>query len=114
MKHKKSNFRILTECDHGYIGICDCCREFNFAYKNTLLTFQEDEMCRFFDWVIANRNSPEHYMPMQHGRSKVFSSPNSNLFLVYHDDELDEILLMYSQTKLMIEAQKVLLSNRMN
>ena len=114
MNHKKSRFRILAECNNGYIGACDCCLEFNFAYKNILLTFQEDEMRRFFDWIISNRNLPEHYMPTQHGRSKVFSSPNSNLYLVFHDDELNEIIVMYSEIKLMLEAQKVLLYNRMN
>ncbi len=114
MKHQKSCFRILTECDNGYIGVCECCQEFNFAYKNILLTFQEEEMCRFLDWVIANRNSRQHYMPLRHGRNKVFSSPNSNLFIAFHDKELDEIALMYNETKLILEAQKVLLSSRMN
>lgn len=114
MRHKKSHFKIFTESQNGYIGMCECCSEFNFAYKNTLLTFQEEDMERFFDWIIENRNSPHHYMPMHHGRSKVFSSPNSNLFLVYHDDELDEIVRMYNETKLILEARKVLLHNRMN
>ncbi len=112
--HKESSFRILTETENGYIGVCVCCQEFNFAYKNVLLTFQEEEMFRFFDWVIDGRNAAGHYMPLRHGRDKVFSSPDSNLFIVYNDNELDEIIDMYNEAKLMLEAQKVLLSNRMN
>ena len=112
--HKESPLNILAECNNGYISVCECCNEFNFAYKNILLTFQEEDMLRFFDWIIENRNSPHHFMPMHHGRSKVFSSPNSNLFLVFHDNELDEVVRMYNETRLILEARKVLLQNRMN
>jgi hypothetical protein len=114
MDHKKSSFRILAECDHGYIGICDCCREFNFAYKNILLTFQEEEICRFFDWIISKRNCPKHMMPLHNGRDRVFSSLNSNLFLAFHDSELEDIIQLYQQTRIMLEAERMLLANRMN
>jgi hypothetical protein len=71
-------------------------------------------MKRFFDWIIENRYSPHHYMPMHHGRSKVFSSPNSNLFLVFYDNELDEITRMYNETLIILDTRKVLLHNGMN
>lgn len=112
--HKKTSFKILAETDNGYIGVCECCNEFNFAYKNVLLTFQEEELFQFFEWIIAKRDSPGHFMPLRHGRDKLFSSPNSNLFIVYNDCELDEIVLMYNETLLILEARKVLLANRMN
>lgn len=114
MRHKKSSFSILAETDNGYIGVCECCREFNFAYKNILLTFQEEEMYRFFDWVITKRNCPKHYMPLRHGRDRVYSSPNSNLFIAFHDKEVDEIEQMYNEVKIVLEAQRVLLTNRLN
>lgn len=112
--HTKTSFKILAETDNGYIGVCACCNEFNFAFKNVLLTFQQEEMFRFFEWIIARRDSPEHYMPLHHGRDKLFSSPNSNLFIVYNDDELNEIVMMYNEALLILEARKVLLSTRMN
>lgn len=112
--HQNSSFRILSECLHGYIGMCECCREFNFAYKTVLLTFQEDSMAIFFEWIMASRFLPEHYMPLRHGSRRIFSSPHGNLFLVYRDEEIDQILQLYSQVRLILEAEKVLLSNRMN
>jgi hypothetical protein len=114
MKHKVSQFKILSECDHGYIGVCECCHEFNFAYKNILITFQEEEMNRFLDWVVTRRNCPQHYMPLRYGRNKVFSSPNSNLFITFHDKELDEVEQLYNEMKIVLEAQRVLVSSRRN
>ncbi|MFZ6013095.1 MAG: DUF6686 family protein [Bacteroidota bacterium] len=114
MKHTNSHFKILAECANGYVGICECCREYNFAYKTFLITFQEDEMQRFFEWLIANKKSPQHYMPMHHGRNRVFSSRNSNLYLTFSEEELEEIIQLYHQTQILQQAQYVLLSSRMN
>lgn len=112
MKHTDSHFKILAECPEGYIGVCECCREFNFAYKTILLSFQEDEMHQFFDWL--NSRTPEHYMPMRHGRNRIFSSPHSNLFLTFSDEEMTEIAQLYHQTEILLQAQRLLLANRMN
>jgi len=114
MNHTKSSFRMLAECGNGYLGICECCREYNLAYKTFLITFQEDEMHRFFEWMIANQNAPQHYFPMSHGRTRVFSSPNSNLFLTFSDEELGEIIKLYHETSLLMQAEYILLVNRMN
>ncbi|MEJ0054658.1 MAG: DUF6686 family protein, partial [Bacteroidota bacterium] len=47
----EDNFEILAECEDGYVGICKYCQEFNYSYKNILLTFQEQEMNNFFRMV---------------------------------------------------------------
>ena len=112
--HKNDRFKTLSEHEHGYIGMCLCCQEFNFAYKNVLIGFREDEMENFFEWIRANQFNPDHYTQLQHGRSRIFTSPHSNLYLVFTDEEIEEILEMYTETKLVLEAQRVLLSNRMN
>lgn len=114
MGHENSRFKILSENNEGYIGVCECCQQYNFAYKTVLLTFPEDDFHRFFDWLITNRFAPQHYAPLHHGRSRMFSSPHSNLYLVYADEELDDITHLYQEASLILEAQKLLLSNRMN
>lgn len=111
MNHKNSKFRILSECKHGYIGVCKCCQEFNFAYKTILVSFQEDEMLRFFDWLISKRHSPEHYMPLHNGRNRVYASQHSNLFIAFRDKELDEIETMYNEMKIIRDTQRILLSD---
>jgi hypothetical protein len=114
MQHQETTFRVLAECVDGYIGVCTCCREFNFAYKTVLVSFQEEEMHRFFEWLIVNCKTREHYMPLRHGRNRVFSSPNSNLFLAFNDDELEEIEGLYQQVLLLLQAESLLLADRSN
>lgn len=106
--HTQSPFKILSECPNGYIGVCECCNEFNFAYKTTLISFQEDELHIFFDWLISGQHLPEHYLPLAHGRSRVFTTPHSNLFLTYSDVEMEEIINLYRQTVLMLDICNVL------
>jgi hypothetical protein len=108
MHKATSNFQVLAECDNGYIGVCSCCLEFNFAYKTVLLSFQEEEMTRFFDWLIDRRSCPKNYLPMRHGRNRIFSSPNSNLYLTYNDEELDEIIRLYNEARIVLETQRIL------
>src|SRR5690349_4147625 len=111
MQHDETAFRVLAEGIDGYLGVCTCCRKFNFAYKTVLLSFQEDEMHRFFDWLITNSKNREHYAPLRHGRNHVFSSPHSNLFLTFNDQELEEIEALYHQAILLLQAEQLLLGN---
>lgn len=111
MQHERSSFRVLAEGLDGYIGVCTCCREFNFAYKTILISFQEEEMHRFFDWLISRSKTRQHYKPLLHGRNHVYSSPHSNLFLTFNDQELEEIEALYQQTMLLLQAEDLLLGN---
>lgn len=61
--HQESSLNILAECDNGYIGVCECCSEFNFVYKNILLAFRQDELIRFCDWLIDYRLHNDTYLP---------------------------------------------------
>ncbi len=106
--HEDSSFHILAECDNGYIGVCECCREFNFVYKNILLAFTEDELVRFCEWLMAYRYHNDTFLPLAHGKTRVYKSPLDNLFIAFHDTELDEVGLLFSQTQLMLEARGVL------
>jgi hypothetical protein len=108
MDHENSRFKVLSQEVDGYIGFCECCGQFNFAYKTVLLTFTEDDFHRFFDWLISNRYAPEHYAPLQHGRTRMYASPHSNLFLTYAEEELDAITHLYQQALLILEAQRIL------
>jgi hypothetical protein len=64
MNHKQSHFKILAESKNGYIGVCECCHEFNFTFKTVLITFQLEAMQQFFEWLITNRRAPQHYLPL--------------------------------------------------
>jgi hypothetical protein len=110
MHQSSSSFRILAECPNGYIGECACCREFNFAYKNILLAFQEEEMCRFLEWIVDLKFDPDTFQPLPHQRDRIYCSPLSNMFLAFDLRELEEIELLFAQTRLMLEARKIISS----
>jgi hypothetical protein len=103
-----SPFQILADCHDGYIGVCRCCGEFNYVYKNMLLTFQEEDMHQFFSWFLTARNTQEFNMALANGRDHFFCGPVPNLFFAYSENELDDIEKMYSQTKLVLEARKII------
>jgi hypothetical protein len=108
MHHQQNSLlSILAECQNGYIGVCDCCREYNFVYKNLLLAFRQDELVRFCEWLIAYRYHRETFLPLPHGRTRVFKSPLSNMFIAFHDTELDDVDQMFSQARLLMEARDI-------
>jgi hypothetical protein len=111
MQHQET-FRVLADCDEGYLGICACCRKFTFAYKNLMLSFHEDEMHQFLDWLISSSKSREHYVQLPHGRNRVFAGPHSNLFFSFNDHELEEIESLYHQALLLLQVDDLLLVNR--
>lgn len=110
--HTQSNFKILTQIDNGYIGVCDCCQQYNFVYKNLLIIFLEEELISFLDWLSSNRFSRDYLVTLYHGRNRVYASPHSNLYLAFSDAELDEIAAMTAEVKLILDAQKILTDNR--
>lgn len=114
--HQSIGFEILAACENGYVSECSCCRDLNFAYKNILLAFPEDEMFRFLDWIIEFRYRPEAFQPLPHQRDRVYCSPLSNLFLAFNEPELQEIEVLLEQTRILIETRKLVAikGNRLN
>jgi len=106
--NENNHFQVLAECEDGYIGVCKCCWEFNFLYKNVMLTFQEPEMNEFFDWLFECRKNKTMMMPLPHGDRHVYRSPLYNMFIVYDETELDNIEQMFSEVKIMLETIKIL------
>jgi hypothetical protein len=104
--HEKS-LHILSQSENGYVSQCVCCEEFNFTYKNVLLVFDEESMMRFFDWVVSYRYSKDNYQPLPHGRNRIYAGPHNNLFLVYNDEEINEIERLFAEVSVILEARKI-------
>ena len=110
--HQQNAFEIIAESTNGYIGSCTCCQEFNFVFKNVVLAFQQDELLRFGDWLIDYRYHNDTFLALPHGRTRVYRSPLTNLFIAFHDNELDEVSHLFSQVNLVLEARTLLQSGR--
>ena len=108
MSEEVTPFHILGECGSRYIGVCECCQEYNFVYKNILLIFSQDELLRFCEWVIRYRRHENTYLPLHHGRSRVYKSPLSNLFIAFREDELDEVDQLFTEARLILEARDLI------
>jgi len=105
--NRPTSFDVLAECAHGYIGVCPGCHEFNFAYNNVAMTFQEEDMVRFCEWLTGNRFNPEHQYCSVQGRNIAFRSPLDNMFLIFKLEELEEINQMLQEAQLVLEARRL-------
>jgi len=101
------DFQILSENEFGYIGQCSCCQEFNFAYKNLLITFTEEHLFHFYDFLIGNQDNPNFLFDTPHGKSHVYRSPVENLFLAFNAVELNELSQLFNEVQLILEARKI-------
>ncbi|HEY3404626.1 MAG TPA: DUF6686 family protein [Ohtaekwangia sp.] len=109
--HQQNAFEIIAESTNGYFGRCTCCHEFNFVYKNVVLAFQQDELLRFGEWLIEYRYHNDTYLALPHGRTRVYR-PLTNLFLAFHDNELDELGDLFSQVQIVLEARHLVKGDR--
>lgn len=105
--YPNTSFDVIAECRHGYIGVCKGCREYNFSYNNIAITFQEDDMLRFCEWLVDSRLNPDNRFSSINGRDIVCPSPLNNMFLVFRDDELEDISQMLTETRLVLEARRL-------
>jgi hypothetical protein len=108
MIHNNSHFNIVAESKNGYVSVCECCYQYSFSFNNLLLVFGEEQMLNFFEWLMAYRYSRENYVSLPGGRDHIYSSPHTNLFLVYNDEELDEISALFAEVQLALEVRKIL------
>jgi hypothetical protein len=73
-----------------------------------LLIFSQDELLRFCQWLTSYRTHEDTYLPLPHGRTRVYKSPLGNLFLAFSEDELDEVDQLSMQARLVLEARSLI------
>lgn len=105
--HQSTRQQVLAESKNGYINQCACCQDYQLVYKNLVLIFQYDELVRFCEWLIAFRYRPETYVPLNHGKCRVYKSPLSNLVLAFTQEELDEIEILLAHLQVITEARSL-------
>ena len=102
------NFNIIAECPRGYIGQCTGCKEYNFAFNNLLITFSEDHLVWFFDWVLQNRDNPDFHFLLANGQDRIYKSPLENLFITFNSNELEDMEILYGQLQIVWQARQIL------
>ncbi len=110
--HSFSTLRILSQSKSGYIGQCNCCDHYNFAFGNLLFTFTEDGLRGFYGMLHEHSQSHTLDSPLPHGRNVVFPSPIPNFMLSFTEQELEEAKGMFQETFLVREVDKIFLSKK--
>lgn len=105
--HSYNSLRILSHTLKGYIGQCNCCTHFNFAYGNVLFVFTEDGL-RGFQSVL---HDPYHIHrlgeELPHGKTHLLPSPIPNFMLSFDNEELEEIRGLFQEALLVLEVDKI-------
>ncbi|MGV3604524.1 MAG: DUF6686 family protein [Dyadobacter fermentans] len=105
--HSYNSLRILSHTDKGYIGQCNCCTHFNFAYGNVLFVFTEDGL-RGFQTILYDQFHLQRLdQPLPHGKTHLLPSPIPNFMLSFDDIELEEIRTMFQEALLVLEVDKI-------
>lgn len=102
------HYQVLSQTSKGYIGVCNGCHEFNLVFNNLLLTFGQEQLFEFGQWIVQNKHSPEHHFELANGKDWVFRSPVNNLSIAFDHEEIDEIADLLTQAKLMLEINGLL------
>ena len=109
MHNKSKNFKILSVSQEGYVGVCTCCREFNLAYQNLLITFPEEGMVKFYHWLQEGMKNPDTSIELHHNKNRVFKGPAGNFYMTFNDEEIEVILNMIEEAMIVIEAKRILM-----
>ncbi|WP_026998184.1 DUF6686 family protein [Flectobacillus major] len=95
----------IIERDTGYIGYCEACQKYNFAYKNALFIFSEDEFRAFRQLLVERIGLYEFYT--SHGKELFLKTPLPNYFILFAENEIEEMLEMITETTLILDARRI-------
>ncbi|MHA4737566.1 DUF6686 family protein [Dyadobacter sp. MSC1_007] len=105
--HSYDSLRILSQTEKGYIGQCNCCNNFNFAYGNVLFIFTEDGLRGFQSVLYDGYHIQNLNEPLPHGKSHLLASPIPNFMLSFDNAEMEEIRNLFQEALLVLEVDKI-------
>ncbi|MCE7043016.1 DUF6686 family protein [Dyadobacter sp. CY312] len=110
--HSYSKLRILSQSENGYIGQCNCCDHYNFAFGNFLFIFTAGGLNGFHSALHDHQHVHALDTPMSNGKSILFPSPIPNFMLSFSEAEMEEVKGLFQETLLVMEVDKIFLQNR--
>lgn len=105
--HSYNSLRILSHTGKGYIGQCNCCTHFNFAYGNVLFVFTEDGLRGFQSILYDQYHLHDLGEALPNGKTHLLPSPIPNFMLSFDDTELEEIRTMFQEALMVLEVDKI-------
>lgn len=112
MQHSHT-FRPFAETEFGYVGLCTSCRVINVAFQNSLFCLTLDQFEAFAEMMydrLAMRP-----VSTSHGKEWLLPTPMPNYFLLFSDEDLQNLCALLSEAAPVLEAERILsLSQRLN
>lgn len=105
MEHQH-HLRNLIQQENGYIGYCAGCQSYNVAYKNSLFILSESEFACYRE-VMAERTAMRPFFTT-HDKSWLLKTPMPNYFMLFSDNELDELVQMMDEASILMEVDQLL------
>lgn len=105
MEHQH-HLKTLTQHENGYIGYCAGCRSYNVAYKNSLFILSEDEYT-YYREVIVERTVMRPFFTT-HGKEWLLKTPMQNYFMMFSDDEINELIQLMDEASLLMQVNQLL------
>lgn len=105
--HSYNSLRILSQTENGYIGQCNCCNHFNFAYGNVLFVFTEDGLRGFQSMLHDGYHVQNLNESLPHGKTHLLPSPIPNFMLTFGREEIEEIGNLFQEALLVLEVDKI-------
>ncbi|WP_420150770.1 DUF6686 family protein [Spirosoma sp.] len=100
------HLKTLSQNESGYVGYCAGCRSYNLAYKNSLFILAEAEFVSYQE-VITNRTAMRPFFTT-HGKEWLLKTPMSNYFVLFSEDEINELIQLMNEATLLMEVDQLL------
>ncbi|RZM18143.1 MAG: hypothetical protein EOO88_41525 [Pedobacter sp.] len=104
------HFHTLAESEQGYVGICEVCRTVNIAFQNSLFCLAISQFDAFKEMVYERLAMRP--VSTSHGKDFLLPTPMPNYFLLFSHKELDQFCALLSEATPVMEAERILSTNR--
>ena len=105
--HSHNSLRILSQSDRGYIGQCNCCDHYNFAFDNLLFIFSEDGLRGFQSVLYEEYHFHQLGEPLPNGKTCILPSPIPNFMISFNEEEIEQVKRLFQEALIVLEVDKI-------
>jgi hypothetical protein len=105
---QNSSLEIVSQCKHGYIGLCGGCKRFNLVFENLFLLMEQEEV------VSLGRMLEDHFGVFWHnnsignGKQITMNTPLPNFFMAFSVEEFEVFKTLVLEANLIFDAREIL------
>jgi hypothetical protein len=105
---KNSSLEIVSQCKHGYIGLCRGCNRFNLVFENLFLLMEHEEVVSLCRMLEDHFGVFWHNSSIGNGKQITMNTPLHNFFMAFSVEEFEEFKTMVIEANLILDAREIL------